>query len=160
MRSYLLVFLASLSAGPSVRAQDREPQVPLQIALNVGTTQVSFKGNGTCIAVSGGSLYDVPAAQWSARQRTASGSVNLALWRLAKGGGDMFNLTLVVGPTMHQVSTVSVKGKGTVRGRGRVTFLKIGTGGTFTIDATADTGARISGTITCSAFTAPAEENG
>jgi hypothetical protein len=53
-----------------------------------------------------------------------------------------------------------VKGKGAVQGSGTVTMAPKGPGGTFTVDATADTGARITGTITCVAFTQPMEDNG
>jgi hypothetical protein len=53
-----------------------------------------------------------------------------------------------------------VKGKGARQGSGTVTMAREGTGATFTVDATADTGTRITGTITCGAFTQPVEDNG
>ncbi len=57
----------------------------------------------------------------------------------------MFNLGVLLGSTMHRISTVKVQGKGDAHGTGRVTLTPNGGGGTFTIDATADTGARITG---------------
>jgi hypothetical protein len=49
---------------------------------------------------------------------------------------------------------------GTVVGSGKAAFARSGAGGTSTIGATAGGGTRITGTIFCSSFTAPVEDNG
>jgi hypothetical protein len=156
-RAILLIFLVCAAAIP--RAQDPDPQGPIQLDLRVGGTPYVIAARGTCLAQPHGTLYEVPARQWNARHRDAQRYANLAFWRI-DGVGDQFNLGVMVGPTLHRVSTVQVKGKGTRQGGGTVTMARKGQGGTFTIDATADTGTRITGTITCGAFTAPVEDNG
>jgi hypothetical protein len=157
LRPMLLV--AMLAATAAVRAQDPDPQSAIQLDLRIGGTPYAVSARGTCLAQPHGSLYDVPAAQWSARHRDDQRYVNLAFWRVSKVG-EMFNLGVLVGTTMHRVSTVKVQGKGDPHGAGRVTLTPNGAGGSFSIDATADTGARITGTITCGAFARPVEDNG
>jgi hypothetical protein len=156
-RVILLMFLACAAAVP--QAQDPDPQGPIQLDLRVDGTPYVVSARGTCLAQPHGTLYEVPARQWNARHRDGQRYVNLAFWRV-EGLGDQFNLGVMVGPTLHRVSTVHVKGKGARQGSGTVAMAPGGPGGTFTIDATADTGARITGTITCGAFTRPVEDNG
>jgi hypothetical protein len=71
----------------------------------------------------------------------------------------MITLLVWLGDQTHRVSTVKIAGNGVIRGSGTIRLTPASAGGTFTIDATADTGARIRGTIFCSGFTKP-EENG
>lgn len=156
-RAMLLIAMLVAVAGPY--AQGPDPQSAIQIDLRVGGVPYAVSARGTCLAQPHGTLYDVPAAQWNARHRDGQRYANLAFWRV-RTSGDMFNLGVMVGPTLHRVSTVAVRGKGDPHGRGRVTLAPNGSGGTFTIDATADTGTPITGTITCGTFTRPVEENG
>jgi hypothetical protein len=51
------------------------------------------------------------------------------------------------------VNTLKAKPSDTVKGSGTVALATAGKGGTFTINATTDNGAKISGTIKCEAFT-------
>ena len=154
-----LILLAFLAAAAVPRAQDPNPEGPIQIDLRVAGAPYVVSSRGTCLAQPHGTLYEVPAAQWNARHRDPQRYANLAFWRV-QNVGDQFNLGVMVGPTLHRVSTVHVKGNGARQGGGSVTMAAQGTGGTFTIDATADTGARITGTITCGTFAAPVEDNG
>ena len=156
-RFMLLIALVASVAVP--HAQDPDPQSPIQLALKIGGESYVASARGTCLAQPHGTLYEVPAPQWNARHRDNGRYVNLAFWRV-QNEGDMFSLGVLVGPTMHKVNTVKVRGKGTVQGQGVVRFAPNGSGGTFTIDATAASGVRIIGTITCGAFTRPVEENG
>lgn len=156
-RFMLLAALVAAAATP--HAQDPDPQSAIQINLRIGATPYVVSARGTCLAQPHGTLYDAPAAQWNARHRDGQRYANLAFWRV-EGGGEMFNLGVLLGPAMHRVSTVKVQGKGDAHGRGRVTLTESGGGGTFTVDATADTGARVTGTIACGAFTRPVEDNG
>jgi hypothetical protein len=155
-RLILLVFIAAAVVLP---ARAANPEGPIQIDLRVAGTPYVISARGTCLTQPHGTLYEVPAAQWNARHRDPNRYANLAFWRV-QGVGDQFNLGVMVGPTLHRVSTVSVKGKGTRQGTGSVAMAPNGAGGTFTIDATAETGARITGTITCGTFAAPVEDNG
>ncbi len=159
MTPRIMLLLALLSAVAVPHAQDPDPQSAIQLDLHIGTTAYVVSARGTCLAQPYGTLYDVPAAQWSARHRDDQRYANLAFWRV-RGTGDMFNLGVLLGSTLHRISTVKVQGKGEPHGTGRVTFTATGSGGTFAIDATADTGARITGTITCGAFARPVEDNG
>jgi hypothetical protein len=153
----LLIGILLATAAP--HAQDPDPQSAIRIDLRVGGVPYVVSGRGTCLAQPHGTLYDVPAAQWNARHRDGQRHANLAFWRV-RNAGEMFNLGVMIGPTLHRVSTVTVQGKGDPHGRGRVALGPKGSGGTFTIDATADTGAAITGTITCGTFTRPVEDNG
>jgi hypothetical protein len=124
----------------------------------VGGKSFDISGPGECTHTGDGSIYDVPAAIWSVRQSADNRSLNVAVFRL-KSGGDMITLIVSLGDKTHRISTVKIAGSGAARGSGTVRVTAASAGGTFTIDATADTGARISGTIICSGFTGP-EENG
>jgi hypothetical protein len=159
MTPRIILSLAILSAAAVPYAQDPDPQSAIHVELRIGNTPYVISGRGTCLSQPHGTLYDVPAAQWNARHRDDHRYANLAFWRLGSGG-DMFNLGVLLGSTMHRISTVKVQGTGDAHGAGRVTFTPNGGGGTFAIDATADTGARITGTITCGAFAKPVEDNG
>jgi len=159
MTPRIIFLLAILAAAAASHAQDPDPQSAIQLDLRIGATPYVVSARGTCLAQPYGTLYDVPAAQWNARHRDDERYANLAFWRV-QNGGDMFNLGVLLGSTMHRISTVKVQGKGEAHGTGRVTLTRNGSCGTFTIDASADTGARITGTITCGAFARPVEDNG
>lgn len=154
-----MLLIAILLAAAVPHAQDPDPQSAIQVDLRVGGTPYVVAARGTCLSQPDGSLYDVPAAQWSARHRDAQRYANLSFWRV-QGRGDMFNLGVLLGPTLHRISTVTIDGKGDAQGSGRVGFAPRPSGGVFTIDATADTGARVTGTITCGGFARPVEDNG
>jgi hypothetical protein len=132
----------------------------VEVALQVGATAYNAKGPGECNFTDGATIFEAPATQWAARQEDGQRNVNFTLWRLRKGGPDMLTLFVTVAGKMHRVNTVKIGDKGPgLRGSGTATFEKIGAGGVFTLDATADTGAKIGGRITCSGFTKP-EDNG
>ena len=154
-----MLLVAVMAAAAAPHAQDPDPQSAIQVNLRIGATPYVVSARGTCLTNPHGTLYDVPAAQWNARHRDAQRYANLAFWRV-QGSAEMFTLGVLLGPTMHRVSTVKVQGKGDPHGHGRVTFASSGAGGSFTIDATADTGAHVTGTITCGAFARPVEDNG
>lgn len=153
-----LVLRIVCSAAAST-AQDPDPHSPIRLDLHVGSVAYVISATGTCLSQPHGTLYEVPAAQWNARHRDGQRYVNLAFWRV-RPGGEMFNLGVMLGPTLHRVSTVRMQGKGEPHGSGRVTLVLKDGGGTFQLDATADTGTRITGTITCGTFARPVEDNG
>jgi hypothetical protein len=137
------------AAGPTV-----------DVALQVGGAAYSVKGAGECIYSDASTIYEAPATQWGVRHDAADRDLSFAMWRLRKGGPDMLTLTIVLGGKTHRVNTTKVGDKSAgLRGSGTAAFEKSGAGGVFTIDAIADTGAKISGRVTCSGFARP-EDNG
>jgi len=70
------------------------------------------------------------------------------------------SLALNIGNKRYSVSTIKVGSNGTVEGSGKITLAREGAGGTFTVDATAANGTKITGTVKCDAFTAAIAEGG
>jgi hypothetical protein len=130
----------------------------LDVALHVGGVAYTAKAAGECNYTTDATIFEAPATMWAARQDGGNRNVNFTLWRL-KTGGEMLTLFVTVGNKTHRVNTVKVGSHADVRGSGQATFEKSGAGGIFTIDAIADTGAKISGRIVCSGFVKP-EDNG
>jgi hypothetical protein len=157
-----VVVLAALATF-AIYAQDRPPAAKpaptiVQVRLMVGSRAFETSGPGECTHTDDGSIYAVPAAIWSVQQSAETGRLTVTLFR-PKRGGEMFTLVVWIGDRTHKASTVKTVDGGTVTGSGTVRFAATSAGGTFAVDATADTGARIIGTIACSAFKIP-EENG
>jgi hypothetical protein len=153
MTSFLVLFLVFIAQIPA-----RRPAITVDVALQINGAPYAAKGPGECIFSDKSSLYDVPGSQWGARHHDASRNLSFSLWRLSKGG-DMITLALDVAGKSHTVNTVIVGPASNRKGSGRATFEKRAAGGVFTIDAVADTGAKISGTIGCSGFVPP-DDNG
>ena len=152
-----LAVLASAAASAHVPLQP-PGTVQVQVSLSVGGASLTAAGPGECNHGADASIYDAPGQMWAARQQGGSGSVNITLWRLARGG-DMFTLFVTAGGKTHRINTLAVGPAADRRGSGTTVIAPRGKGGQFTINAVADTGATVTGTITCSAFTAP-EDNG
>jgi hypothetical protein len=157
-------FLVAASCGlaaalfvvpPSSHAQSKPPQ-QMSVSLTVAGNSVASNGPGECVASADASLYEVPGRMWNVRHKT--GDVNFNLWRFSKGG-DAATLFVTAGGKTHRVNTAQVGPASNRRGSGNATFTPNGTGGAFVLDFIADTGAEITGLITCSAF-AKAEDNG
>jgi hypothetical protein len=130
----------------------------IDVALTVGGVSYTAKAAGECNYSTESTIFEAPATMWAARQHEGNRNLNFTLWRL-KQGGDMLTLFVTVGNKTHRVNTVKVGSHADVRGSGQATFEKSGAGGIFTIEAIADTGAKISGRISCSGFVKP-EDNG
>jgi hypothetical protein len=163
-----LLALASVLSAVEVLAQRRSKPlapgegntVPIAIAVATGGTQYAFSGQGRCDATEQASIYGVPAALWTVRHQDGSRSLTLTLWHPKNGSPDMMSLSVALGGTTHSLSTVKVGGQGEVRGSGTTSVQKQGSGGLFTIDATASDGTKIKGTVRCEAFTTPVAEGG
>lgn len=162
--SQAILALAAVSLAPpmGVLAQRRaKPLAPgegtgvqVAVSLTAGGTQYAFAGEGTCEAAEAASIYGLPAALSTVRHRDGARSVTLSFWHPKNGSPGMMTLAVRLGGKDHRVSTVKVGGQGESQGSGTAALQKQGAGGLFTIDATAADGARIKGTIRCSAFTA------
>jgi hypothetical protein len=152
------MFAVLLTMMTVVGTGQARPAVTVQIDVRVGGASYTGTGAGECHATDEASIFNAPAAFKSARHTDSTRNLNLTLWRLVKGG-DMVTLDVELGGKRHRVNTLTVAPAADRRGSGSVTFQARGAGGTFTLDVTADTGARITGQVGCSAFAKP-EENG
>jgi hypothetical protein len=147
-----LVILSSVSLV-SGQSPAKPPQI-LNVALKVGDATVAMTGPGECVSADDASIYETPGKMWNIRD--AKHQINFTFWRLAKG--DEVTLFATSGRT-HQVNTLTVGPASNRKGSGKATFEKKGAGATFTVDLVADSGAKITGVIGCSAFGA-ADANG
>ena len=159
----VLSLSATLTVAEGVSAQRRpagitpqEVTVGAAIALTVAGTPYQYSGQAVCEHLSRGSIYDVAAARWSVRHSGAGRDVSLTVWRPQSGGDDMVTLAVNVEGTRYDVNTVKAPRAPSAVGSGTVTFAPEGKGGSFTINATAGSGALITGTIKCDAFTTSA----
>lgn len=159
-----VALLIALAVAATTGAEQRRPmntpapdaKVRTEIALKIGAaTSYAFSGQAVCQHLSEGSIYDTPAERWSVIHRDEGRSLNLTLWRPRSGGGAMTTFDVTIGGTRYRINTVRAP-QARVVGSATVTFAPQGTGGTFTINGTSDSGAKISGTIRCDAFTVPA----
>ncbi len=160
MRSIAFVLLsAALMCSTAASAQRRLPgsqekKVGVAIDLNVNGTPYAFKGEASCDHLAKGSIYDIAAERWSVRQDDTGRNINFSLWRPTSGAGDMVTLNVSMGGKRYDVSTV--KSPQGPSGSGTVKLTTQGAGGTFTIDVSTASSAKITGTVKCDAF--PASE--
>ncbi len=146
---------AQRRAAPATRAGSG-----VAIALQVGTQTYHFEGNADCKYEPSASIYNVRAELWSVEQSDGGRSIMLTLWRPKNKSGDMLSLNVLSGGKSYVVDTVKEGPQSKIRGSGKVHVTTSGAGGTFAIDATAENGAAITGTIRCSGFTGVVAEGG
>ena len=158
MRSTSLAILGvALMCSIQASAQRRptgsqEKKVGVAIDLKVSGATYTFKGEASCDHLAKGSIYDIVAERWSVRQNDGDRGLSFSLWRPTGGAADMVTLNVSMGGKRYDVSTV--KSPQGPSGSGSVKLAPEGAGGTFTIDATTASSARITGTVKCDAFTA------
>ncbi len=142
-------------------ATPTDTTVPASLALRVGGQPYDFSGKASCRHAPMASIYGVQAEMWSVQQNDANRSLGLTVWRPKGRTGDWFSLSVSSGGKSYVVNTVQTGHEAdTVQGRGTLRFTPSGSGGTFAIEATAANGGAITGTVTCSAFTAAIAEGG
>jgi len=152
-----LTFVAPLPAQRRpAGAAPQEAKVNATITLNVAGTAYHFSGQAVCEHLPQGSIYDIPAARWSVRHSEAARDLSLTVWHPQSGGGDMVTLAVGIGGKRHDVNTVKAPKATSVTGSATVKFAPEGKGGTFSLNAIAGSGAAVTGTIKCDAFTTPA----
>ncbi len=134
--------------------------VTVTIALKAANVPYQFNGPASCTHAPKASIYGTLSRQWSVQQHDGGRSATLTFWRPTGGGADMFTLAVTAPGRSSVVSTTKGPDGGTPQGTGTVAFAASGNGGTFTIDAKTTKGEPITGTITCSAFTAAYAEGG
>ena len=145
-------------ASMGVAQSPTKTGVDVSIALKVAGQTYAFNGKGECTYAPVAWIFGTGAQQWRVEGNNAQGSASLTLWRPAAGSGDMISFYVAVNGKSYKVNTV--KASGSAEGSGKVIFTPAGSGGTFTIDATATKGVTITGTMKCSAFTAAVAEGG
>lgn len=126
------------------------PKQGIQASLKAGSDTYDSKAAGKCTHAAMASIYEVVSQMWSVQQSADGRSLTLTVWRPKDGSGDMVNLSIDTGKSSHKVSTV--RGGGPVQGTAKVTLEKSAAGGTFTLDARAQDGTTITGTIKCDVF--------
>jgi hypothetical protein len=157
--SALLSISASAQKRPRADPDGPNPKVAITIALQVGAGRYDFTGQGVCLQIPDGTIYEAPAALYSVRQTSDRQRFNMTLYRLKKGT-DMVTLNVTTGSDTHSVSTVKIGTNGVPLGSGTAKLEMSGSGGTLTIDATDPKGVKIAGTVKCEAFNRPVESNG
>jgi hypothetical protein len=161
----ILVFAMALATTAAVSAQDGSgsalpDEVGVAITLQVAGQPYHFEGKAVCHHAPVASIYNVMSEMWNLRQIDSRRAIALTLWHPQNAPNDMFSLSVQIGNKAYIVDTVkSGKGRAGV-GSGKLSFTTSGTGGTFTINATAADGAAITGTIKCSGFSAAMAEGG
>lgn len=154
----IAVALLSITSAAQRRpggAAAPDQKVGAAIDLRVNGTPYTFKGQAVCHHLAMGSIYDIRAERWSVQQSEADRSAALTLWRPLTGGADMVTLSITLGGKRHDVNTVKSPNATKTEGSGSVRLSQQGGAGTFTVDATAASGAKVTGTIKCDQFTVP-----
>ncbi len=156
---------AAVGAGRQVRAQgaSADNKTGVSIALRTDDGPYEFKGPAICFHMASTTVNGVSGQNWQVAHREAERSVILSVVRPANGGPDMFSLHISAGSKKYVTDTVVWRrgaAKVPTQGSGSVKFEPAGNGGTFTIEATAVNGAKISGTVGCDAFPARTEVGG
>lgn len=161
-RSLCITSAIALGIIVNVDAQRRapgqtQPTQAIQVALNVGGATYQSSQAGKCTHAPVASIFKAMAEMWSVQQNAEGRSLALTLWKPTDGSGDMITLSVTSGSLSHQINTVR---GGTTTGSGKVTLVRAGNGGTFSVDAKTSSGTPISGTIKCDAFAPHTAEGG
>lgn len=160
MRIQSKIILSLVIALMIPLAASAQEEVGLAITLQVAGQPYQFQGKAACAHASVASIYNVMSEMWSVRQIDPRRAIMLTLWHPKNMSGDMFSLSVQIGNEGYIVNTVNSGKRRSVPGSGKVSFTTSGAGGTFTINAKTDDGDTITGTMKCSAFTAPMAEGG
>jgi len=155
-----LVFTAVAAAERPSPGTPLDDKVGVNVALQVGGGSYQFKGQGSCTHEPRGYIYGIAAKLWRVQQNEGQRFVMLTFWSPASGSGAMFSLHVTNGGKSYETNTVKGKDAPPTKGSGSVTFAPAESGGTFTVNATAADGAKISGTIKCDAFRPAIAEGG
>lgn len=151
----VLLLALTVAAAPSADQIRRQPgggqeKVNATINLTVGATAYNFTGQAKCDHLAKGSIFGTIAERWSVSQSEGSRSLLMNLWKPLAGGENLLTLYVSTGSKDQVIDTGAPEKKGS----GTVVLAPEGNGGTFTIKGTTDSGAKVSGTIKCDAFTA------
>ena len=134
----LLSFAIALVITSAASAQGRrmpwtEDEVDAAISLQVAGQSYHLQGKAECQHEPAAYIYSVPSEMWIVHQNDGRRSVSLSLWRPRSASGDMFSLSVGTRGKSYLVNTI--KPGGAVKGSGKMTVIRSGAGGTFTINA-------------------------
>jgi hypothetical protein len=149
------------SAAGSRSQRGEEGAVRLEITAEVRGKSYRAAGPGQCEHTIDASIYQVPAALWTARysgEETAGlERVNLTIWEPKAGGAAQVSLALRTGEQEHQIATVQ---GGQREGKGSAVVRQSGRAGTLTVEGESGEGIPVRVTVSCPSFTAPIAEGG
>ena len=162
-RKIVLGAAIALAIASAASAQDHgmpgmDEEVSMAIELQIAGRPYRFEGKAECRHEPEAYIYEIPAELWIVQQSDEQRSVMLSLWRPQNKSDEMFSLSVRAHGKSYIVNTI--KPSGVVKGSGKMTITSSGSGGTFTINATAADGAPITGTIKCGGFAAVVAEGG
>ena len=160
MRIQSRIILSLAIALTITSAASAQEEVGVAITLQVAGQPYHFEGKAACSHVPVASIHNEVAERWEVQQIDNRRAVMLTLWHPRSKSSDIFTLSVQIGSEGYLLSTTKSGKGGSVRGSGKVGFTRSGAGGTFTINATTVDGDAITGTMKCSAFTAPMAEGG
>lgn len=154
----IATLVLAATAGTSAHVPLQPPgSLTVQVNLDMGGAPWAVKGIGDCQYAPGASVHEARGQMWRVHRRDAGRDVTFTEWRLGKV--DSFTLLLTVDGKTHRVNTLQVGPSSERTGSGSVRYEQRGHGGQFSINAVADTGLKITGTLACNGFVRP-EENG
>ena len=137
----------------------RDP-VPMSATAEVDGQRYTFSGQGECQHTTDASIYQVPAALWTARftDGKSFSYLNLTLWQPKGSTAFQVSLALTAGKETAEIATVEGGPKQGSATTARVT--PTGGGGTFTIEGRDAHGHHTTLTVECTRFTEPVAEGG
>lgn len=148
-----LLFTASVTAAQRPAVGDSK--VGVRVALRVDGAAYEFNGQAACVYIPGANVVGVSGQNWQVMHDEAGRRLVLSFLRPTSGNGDMFSLHVSSGDKQYVTNTIVLRRgvvKGPTEGSGKVTLESAGVAGTFTIDAVATNGAKLTGTVMCDAF--------
>lgn len=135
--------------------------VPIDIKVVLGGKEIRANGLGECHHTTEASIYEAPAAQWSARYSGSADAelqhLNLTVWELKSGGPPQLTLALLAGSGRHDIATV--KG-GPLKGSGSASVRPSGAAGMLSVTGKDDSGNPVLISVSCARFTEPVAEGG
>ncbi len=149
----IMLVVVSTAVAQVDRRPPGDDKVGASVALQVAGAPYQFSGKASCTHDAKAGMFGVIGEKWQVVHSEGARSVILNFMRPINGAGDMFSMSVESGGKSYQVDTLRAKPSDAVKGLGTVSLAPAGNGGTFTIDAKAENGAKISGTIKCEAFT-------
>ena len=133
--------------------------VPVEIHLQVGAAKYNANGTGECRVAERGSIYGVPASQFTVSHSAAGESLSVTRWQ-PKNGADMATMVVSTGGKRYEVDTVKASPKKDTKGSAQTTLQRNGSGATLTIAAVAGGGEKMTGMIKCGGVTPIQAEGG
>jgi len=157
-----LLPLGACGGGDRAPVHDTPLRDPVQLSAtaDVDGKRYAFSGLGECHHTTDASIYELPAAMWTARLDAGAGDlayVNLTLWQPKAAPEVQVSLGLTAGGRTHEIATV----KGAPphgSGVGRVE--PAGPGGALHVDGTDAEGRHVRLQVDCSRFTELVAEGG